>query len=162
MTRLSKMLSQIKTVEGLAKLLNVSPRFVVASLAVSKDKEHLISCFHDNCKKCALYQGGKCTWNYDSAVKYFNAELSESESTDTDSKNTSIIKLRDSARELLKSVISEGFKQGHSAYTVYIHLVEYIDVLEGIGLFEENELRTYVAKDLLDDMIKKVKENNIK
>lgn len=147
MTRLQKMLSQIKTVEELGKILDLSPSAIIHSIGVSKDREQLIPCSYANCEKCALYADKDCISRYDSMVAYLNAEVSQK------SDQAPVIKLRDSARNLMKSVVFEGFKQGHSVQTVYRHIDEYIDLLEGIGLFEENELRTFVATDLCDELI---------
>jgi len=152
MTRLQKMLSQIKTVEELDMLLGLSPHDLFKKLGVSKDREKLIECKLENCEKCALNQDGHCVSNCYSMIRYFNAELPENND------RTPIVKLRDSARNLMKSVVFEGFKQGHSAQTVYRHIDEYIDLLEGIGLFEENELRTFVATDLCDELIESWKK----
>ena len=167
MTRLQKMLSRIKTVYELARLLDIPSSQIIHSIGVSKDKEELIPCNDVNCEKCALYTGGRCTSRYDSMMAYLNAELTRTVYTDTDSVKTTsdhapIIKLRDSARELLKTVVLEGFKQGFSSLTVYRRLDEYIDVLEGIGLFEENELRTYVATDLSEVLTEERKKDKMR
>lgn len=165
MTRLQKLLSQIKTADELAEVLKLSPRYITDTVGASKDRGQLIPC-KDNCAECAFYQSGHCISNFDRKTMYLNAVLPEPVYTDTDSVKTtdkhvpheSIIKLRDSARKLMKTVVIEGFNQGHTAQTVFKHLDEYIDVLEGIGLFEENELRTYVATDLLEVLIERRKK----
>lgn len=160
MTRLQKMLSEIKTVEELAEILGTSTAVITSAVGMTKDKdeEHLAHCEFSHCAICGFYSKTHAC-NNDRVLKYLNTELPEPVYTDTDSVKTTfdhapVIKLRDNARKLLKSVVIEGFRQGHTAQTVYNHLDEYIDVLEGIGLFEEVELRAYVATDLLEILIK--------
>lgn len=172
MTRLQKMLSQIKTIEELAELVRTEPNHIFEFTGISKDGKRLINCNGNrtSCKDCAAYINKSCTAKYDNFRAFVNAEIPEPVYADTDSVKTTdkhvphvpIIKLRDNARKLLKSVVFEGFKQGHSAQTVYNHLDEYIDVLEGVGLFEENELRGYVATDLLKDLLNKKYGDNTK
>lgn len=162
MTRLQKMLSQIKTVEELAEILGLSTDTITSAVGVTKDGEHIIHCTFGNCEKCGFRSKTRAC-NNEIVLTYLNTEIPEPVYTDTDSVKTTsdhapVIKLRDNARKLLKSVVIEGFRQGHTAQTVFNYLDEYIDVLEGIGLFEEVELRTYVATDLLDILIKQ-KEN---
>lgn len=156
MTRLQKMLGKIKTVEELAGVLNVPPAHLTMNIGVSKDNEHIIFCKRENCAICT-WEGNKgCTvLGSDEITAYLNAEIS---SEKTDGEHSPVVKLRDSARKLMKTVVIEGFKQGYTAQTVYNHLDEYIDVLEDIGLFEENELRTYVATDLLEVLIEERKK----
>lgn len=159
MTRLQKMLSQIKTVEELAEILGTSTDAITSAVGVTKDSVHLIRCIFGNCEKCGFRSKTRAC-NNERVLTYLNTEIPEPVYTDTDSVKTTsdhapIIKLRDSARKLIKTVTLEGFKQGHSAITVYHHIDEYIDVLEGIGLFEENELRAYVATDLTKVLLNK-------
>ena len=167
MTRLQKMLSQIKSIEELADLLDTEPTHIFAITGISKDGERLIRCgksigvsYCEGCKECAVYINRRCDSKYDNFRAYVNAEIPEPVYTDTDSVKTTsdhapVIKLRDNARKLIKSVVLEGFRQGHTAQTVFNHLDEYIDVLEGIGLFEENELRAYVGTDLTKVLLNK-------
>ena len=166
MTRLQKMLSQIKTIEELADLLKTEPNHIFAYTGISKDGERLIKCGEgdghscEGCKECAAYINKRCTSKYDNFRAYVNAEIPETLYTDTDglkitTEHTAIVKLRDSARKLIETVTFEGFNQGHTAQTVYHHVDEYVDLLEGIGLFEENELRAYVATDLLKVLIER-------
>ena len=155
MTKLQKMLSQIKTVEELAEILGMSTDTITSVVGATKDGEHLINCRFGNCGNCG-FRSKTRVCNTDRVLKYLNTEIPEPVYTDTDSVKTTsdhhvhvpIIKLRDNARKLLKTVVLEGFKQGHSALTVTQHLDEYIDVLEGIGLFEETELRAFLISDL--------------
>lgn len=168
MTRLQKMLGKIKTVEELGDILGMPTSSILRMVGVSKDEEQLINCPHAECDKCGFPTGGdRSGCNNYSMLRYLNAEIPETAYTDTDSvkttdKHVPIIKLRDSARKLLKTVTFEGFKQGHSAHTVYRHLDEYIDVLEGIGLFEENELRTYLTTDLTKALLNEMYGDNTK
>lgn len=164
MTRLQKMLSQIKTVEELSHVLGISASDIVREVGVSIDEERLINCPHEGCTECGFRRSQYSECNAYSMTRYLNAEIPETARTNTASVKTTsehapIIKLRDSARELLKAVVLEGFNQGHSVHTVYHHLDEYIDVLEIIGLFEKNELRTYVATDLHKVLINTRREN---
>ena len=156
MTRLQHSLSQIKTVDELAKTLGVSSAAILKRVGLSKDDEQLIPCEGKNCEKCAFYHHENCVSNCDYMISYLNGE-----STNVNHESsTPVIAMRDNARKLLKIVVLEGLKQGHSALTVYRHLDEYIDVLENVGLFEENELRTYVSIDLADLISTKQKENH--
>lgn len=166
MTRLQKLLSQIKTVDELAEVLKLSPRYITDTVGVSKDRGQLIPC-KDNCAECAFYQSAHCISNFDRKTMYLNAVLPETIYTDTDSVKTTsdhtpVVKLRDSARKLLKTVVLEGFEQGYSPFTVYQHLDEYIDLLEDIGLFENNELRAYVATNLTKELLNKKYGDNTK
>lgn len=167
MTRLQKLLSQIKSVEELAEILGLSPSDIIRSVGVTKDGNHFINCQGNECTKCYMSENEHCICTGYSIKRYLNAELPEPVYTDTDSvkmsdDHTPIIKLRDSARKLLTTVTLEGFKQGHSAFTVYRHIDEYIDVLEDIGLFEKNELREFVTKDLSKILLNKMYGDNVK
>lgn len=157
MTRLQKMLSKIKTVDELADILGLSPIDIIKSIGISKDGDRLVNCERTDCNDCKGYEVKEFICASDSIQRYLNTELSENVKIDD---HAPVIKMRDNARKLIKSVIINGFKQGYSAHTVYIHLDEYIDVLEAIGLFEENELRNYVSTDLVDLISTKGKENH--
>lgn len=169
MTRLQKMLSKIKTVEELAEILGTSTPVITSAVGASKDGEHLAHCGLAHCVVCGFHSKSHACTN-DRVLKYLNTEIPEPVYADTDSVKTAvkhvphvpIIKLRDSARKLIKTVVIEGFKQGHTAQTVFNHIDEYIDVLEGIGLFEENELRTYVTTDLTKVLLNKKYGDNTK
>lgn len=166
MTRLQKILGNVKTVEELASILDESPTEITYSIAVSNDGEHLIKCAFPNCDKCVFRKGRYGGCNHDAMVQYLDAEIPDSITSDDciakPNCSTEIIVLRDSARNFLVSVTAEAFKQGYTAFTVYRHLDEYIDVLEGIGLFEENELRTFATKDLSKLVINKIYGDNAK
>lgn len=164
MTRLQKILGNVKTVEELASILGDSPTDITYSIAVSNDGEHLIKCAFTNCDKCVFRKGRYGGCNHDAMVEYLNAEIVDSITSDDclarPKCSAEIIDLRDKARKFLVTLVAEAFKQGHTAFTVYRHLDEYIDVLEGIGLFEENELRTFAVKDLSKLVINKIYGDN--
>ena len=139
MTRLQKLLSQIKTVEELAEILGVSPFYIYKRITVSKDREQLIPCKCENCEKCALHYSGRCTSRYESMVKYFNAEIS------SHTPSTKVIELRENARKVFKFFIEKSL-QTSSCLTIAKLLDEYCDLLELIGLFEVNECHQQVLE----------------
>ena len=137
MTRLQKLLSQIKTVDELAEILGVAPFDIYKRITVSKDREQLIPCKCGNCEKCALYYGGHCTSRYESMVKYFNDEISGH------TPSTKVIELRENARRVFKIFIEKSLKNTPCT-TIAMLLDEYCDLLELIGLFEPNECHQQV------------------
>lgn len=134
MTRLQKMLSQVKTVDELAELLRVSPSYITDVTGIAKDREKLIPC-RINCHECALYQCGHCISNYTNISEYLNTEIREP----NHKPSTPVIAMRDSALKKLQAKFNEACKTKAEPLVTSLLLDMLCDMLEDIGLFEPDE-----------------------
>jgi hypothetical protein len=149
MTRLQKMLGQIKTVEELARLIKVSPTHILMRIGVSKDNEHIISCKCENCANCTWNGVTGCTVSdFDEIIAYLNAEIPEPDAQCKTNCSTEIIALRENSRKALLTFLKKKFLSNADAEDTGLIISHHISLLETIGLFQHDELRNEILEYL--------------